>query len=296
MRRTWQGMSVPSPHFLHVIYLSTECNTHMNNALDMAYKTRDISSNRVDYCMDFLGTNFTLDPTNFITHPRVKSRVQNETTVRSVHVDKSAVTQSSTWTSVTLGKMPGRQVIIYDKRWEVIDTHKPFWFNIWNIDKADSSLTVDRVEIRAGKKELQKYNIRNLSQFKAKISDALTHAVHVVRHVLPDDNQSNVSRLTLHPLWQHVQHHVESDLLAYRSYESPNAIREVFRETKRLEYQQQILGNIAGYCACLPESSEALENTIPSIVRDMIEDALRQDDHPFWQSFYRAKERFVFLG
>ena len=51
--------------------------------------------------------------------------------------------------------MPGRQIIVYDKRREAIAKRKLFWFKVWNIERDDPAQKVARIEVRAGKKELK---------------------------------------------------------------------------------------------------------------------------------------------
>ncbi len=90
----------------------------------LGFYTVEISINRVDYCIDFLNANLTLDPTCFVTHARVKRLFHYESNVHEAYVQKTAMAQSDYVKSVTQGKMPGRQVIIYDKRAEVIERRK----------------------------------------------------------------------------------------------------------------------------------------------------------------------------
>jgi len=118
-----------------------------------------ISMNRVDYCIDFLNANLSLDPRHFLAHSRVKKTSHYESKVPNIHVNKSSVAQSDHVQSVTLGKMPGRQVIVYDKRAEVIEKRRTYWFKAWGIDRNDPTLDVYRVEIRAAKRQLNNDNI-----------------------------------------------------------------------------------------------------------------------------------------
>ena len=102
----------------------------MQSLTDTGFMITGISLNRADYCMDFLHVELDLDPKNFIAHSRVTKTTRgylNETSVPLNHVAMSGSAQSDMWKSITIGKMPGRQVIIYDKR--------PFcfYFRCWSI-------------------------------------------------------------------------------------------------------------------------------------------------------------------
>ncbi|WP_160116046.1 hypothetical protein [Candidatus Halocynthiibacter alkanivorans] len=48
--------------------------------------------------------------------------------------------------SVTIGKMPNRQVIVYDKKQAAKDQKTDYWFPAWNIDKDDPATQIWRVE------------------------------------------------------------------------------------------------------------------------------------------------------
>ena len=65
-----------------------------------------------------------------------------------------------------IGKMPGREVTVYDKRADLIAKGKPEWWTIYNdLRKADGKPVLDptdrassqiwRVEVRAGKDHLK---------------------------------------------------------------------------------------------------------------------------------------------
>lgn len=144
--------------------------------IDIGFHTVEISLNRVDYCIDILNAPLTLDPKHFIAHARTTKTAYSE---RCTHV-----TRGDTCETVMIGKSPGRQVVIYDKRAEIISKKKLYWFEIWGIDPRDTSLTIHRVEIRAGKKELKKFSITTWEDFETKIGDVINLAIARVLHVM----------------------------------------------------------------------------------------------------------------
>ena len=85
-----------------------------------------VSINRVDFAVDILAPGFVLDPDAFVFHSRAnrKAIAEFETVETNGHSGRT--------TSVTIGKMPGRQVILYDKREEVLKRRKQEWPMIWN--------------------------------------------------------------------------------------------------------------------------------------------------------------------
>ena len=105
--------------------------------------------------------------------------------------------------SVTIGKMPGRQIIVYDKRREAIDKRKPHWFKVWGINPNDRTKQVWRVKLHAGKAHLRDgWNMRTFADVEAAIGDVFKTALEDVRYVDGHQTDSNVSRQTPHPLWR----------------------------------------------------------------------------------------------
>src|SRR4029077_1301274 len=96
----------------------------------------------------------------------------------------SAVCRGRRLESVTIGKMPGRQIIVYDKRREVVEKRKLLWFRVWGIDPHDTSVQVWRVEMRAGKKELKgRWQIRTFDDVDRAIGDVFLQALVDVRYI-----------------------------------------------------------------------------------------------------------------
>ncbi len=95
--------------------------------LGIRYTADQVSVGRTDFCVDILAPDFDLMPENFVIHSHA-NRADHLTP--DDHLRSNG--KSGRFTSVTVGKTPGRQVILYDKRREVIDTSKPIWWDIWN--------------------------------------------------------------------------------------------------------------------------------------------------------------------
>jgi hypothetical protein len=141
------------------LYETMEC-------LGVALAPEAESISRIDYAMDFLAPQLVLAPEHFVMHSNASWADHSEHPEISVHGRSGRVT------SVTVGKMPGRQVIVYDKRAEVIARHKPGWWEIWNAERLrvgqpplnqddPTECRVWRVELRAGKHHLnERWGIR----------------------------------------------------------------------------------------------------------------------------------------
>ncbi len=143
-------------------------------------------------------------------------------------------------TSVTVGKMPNRQVIVYDKRKEVIARRKVHWWEIWNaglahrgeppLDPKDrEGSQVWRVELRAGKSHLKKrWGGKTWADLDDKLGSLLLKTLAEVRYVTPNSG-SNRSRWPVHSIWDLVRGEVGGDLFEMMCPLDPHAIREVLR-------------------------------------------------------------------
>jgi len=263
---------------------------------DIGFYQCGISLNRVDYCMDFLSLRMEFDPTCFVAHARVNKAVHYGHPPTFKHVDKQVNYKSDRVQSITLGKMPGRQIIIYDKRAEAIVKRSFQWFKIWNIDRHDPSQTVHRVELRAGKNELKNFNIVTLEDFETRIGDLFSKAVHVIRYVNPHVNDTNISRHTSHPLWLHVVDHVQNQLLDFSSGVEPEDFLEVIREEKAREYIQQMKGLGAGYAVCSNTEYEDIPTVLSEEIHDVLQAAISNDNGKFSKTYIRAKDRLRFIN
>lgn len=102
---------------------------HIDDTLEawgIRFLPADVSFARVDFCIDVFAPSFELEPSNFVMHSRAGRRDHISDNEMSVHGN------SGRTGSVTIGKMPNRQVIVYDKRAEVIARSKTYWWAIWN--------------------------------------------------------------------------------------------------------------------------------------------------------------------
>jgi hypothetical protein len=145
---------------LHGLSKTRENLATLCDALGFRIPPDGISINRVDFAVDVLAPGFVLDPDAFLFHSRANRKAIAEVETNG---------RSGRTTSVTIGKMPGRRVIVYDKREEVMKRRKHEWLLIWNanleaaglppLDLADrDASTVWRVELRLGKDALRNRN------------------------------------------------------------------------------------------------------------------------------------------
>ena len=166
--------------------------------------------------------------------------------------------------SVTIGKQPGRQIIVYDKRREAIEKQKLFWFKAWDVDRYDPNLEVWRVEVRAGKREIKdKYQIRRFKDFEAGIGDVTVRALQDVRYLADRQGDSNVTRQEVHPLWISAQTVSVTKLIEYRSGLTPDQFIEIERDRAKELYSKLIIGNAIGYGVSVGLNNEEIVAQLP---------------------------------
>ena len=200
--------------------------------LGIAVPPDGVSLSRIDYALDFLAPSFILNPHQFVMHSNAN---------RADHVEQPEISingRSGRVTSVTVGKMPGRQVIVYDKRAEVIAKHKVGWWEIWNAARQRSgALPLDwenpaesriwRVELRAGKRQLKdNWSLRTWVDLDNRLGDLFAATLDAIRYTQPTDD-TNRSRWPDSALWTQVRHGVDADLFEMRNYASADLIKHV---------------------------------------------------------------------
>jgi hypothetical protein len=175
---------------------------------------------------------------------------------RADHIEEPEVTcngRSGRVTSVTVGKMPGRQVIVYDKRAEVIAKRKVGWWEIWNAARSKAGLPplnpesvsesrVWRVELRAGKHHLkERWNIRTWGDLDARFGDMIAATLDAVRYAEPTGD-SHRARWPPSKLWKLVRLECESDLFEMRNWADPELVKRV----QRSAHDRMLAGQMAG--------------------------------------------------
>jgi len=270
--------------------------------LGVRYGPQQISIARADFCVDILAPDFELQPENFVIHSH---------TNRADHLvadDTRSNGKSGRYTSVTVGKMPGRQVIVYDKRREVIDRQKPLWWDIWDanlarddlpaLDPTDAtSSRVWRVEIRAGKDLLKdRWQIRTWEQFDALFGDLVAEAVQKIRYCEPDPSDSNRARWRNHPFWELATSVASEDLLEMRSHVDPDKIKYVHRKEHIRLILAQITGNSITVAALEGVKDPDLSNWLVENMGPRLKEEAEANRKRAANKLNEAKSRYRFVG
>lgn len=239
-------VSIGSLCLLTLGYQGAKARLH-NTLADMGFRITDLSVNRIDYAVDILAPGFTLDVQNFIMPGQAKARPywSKERKLDDAGNRPKAVIRGRKFESVTIGTMPNRQVIVYDKRRAAIDQRQPYWFEAWGIDKDDPGAQVWRVEIRGGRDALAKRHLkRSYEAIEHDLQHYLLKAASEIRYVTDKHHQKNVSRSTTHPLWKTVT----DALNAFPASHEPQlpearALRMIAEQRKQMA-RKQAFGNL----------------------------------------------------
>ena len=292
---------------------------HVTERLGISYRPDDISISRIDFCTDILHPDFVLSPENFVMHSNAGRRDYITGDDLSVHGKSGRVT------SVTVGKIKNRQVIIYDKREQVIASGKTQWWAIWNntlrklndAETANVTLHRDnaiftypyikelepsdptqsrvwRVEMRAGKDLLKDtWNIRTWSDLFDRFGDLCRQTGEVVRYTDPAPGDTNRARWPNHLLWEIAISEINDDLFEMRSGVDPNPLKEVHQEEHIAMLLRQVTGSSITLAALRQCKADGLAAALDRIAQDM-KDQVRSDPLRAAKQLQDAKDRYVF--
>lgn len=267
--------------------------------IGVAVAIKGESISRVDYAVDMLLPDFDLNPEHMVMHSAMKrSEVKGEGKLRSSG-------KSGKYESVTAGKMPGRQVIIYDKRAEVIQKNKGYWWEIWNawrraaglpqLDRHDvERAQVWRVEVRAGKKYLKdKWGITTWEDLDRLLGNVFLSTLKDIRYKVP---ANGINRFRWHedPVWGVVKGVIKDDLFEMICPADGKIIKKILRAEKQAELQQQFVG-LAATVGVVMGADETQVGELPAMMEKVLREAIDPNVPEFVKKMKRAQERYTFL-
>lgn len=163
------------------------------------------------------------------------------------------------------------------------------------MERDEPDLEVWRVEVRAGKKHLKDvYNIRTLDDFENSIGDTILNNLNHIRYVSEVQTDSNITRRTLHPIWQSALKAASGNLLEHQSGLTSDQIRHVDRTGTASRYEQQTIGNAIGLALSLGISSTNLDALHPDLIANRLRRIIRNDKTSFTNAANRAANRLHF--
>lgn len=246
------------------------------------------SVSRIDFAVDFVSDEFELQPINFIAHWHCNTEVYRDFEPDETDRAYKENFRGGRCLSVRVGTMPGRQVTIYDKRAEQrVKVGSP-WFKIWGFEKDDCPV-VWRVELRAGKKHLEKWDLKTFAEVETHLGDVFGEALANVRLVEARD-PVNVTRSKDHALWPIVREQAASALDAMAAEADAIEVREHCRAEILEMYQKQMVGLGVSYAVLKGESPRSAKDAMKEIfASDWGQFAA--DARSYFQKFKRSSDR-----
>ncbi len=165
-------------------------------AFGIPYVETQLRVARADFAVDFLAPWFEPDREALALPPG--TRITEYTGI----ADTATMASGARVVGLRAGAVANRQLAIYDKRAEVIQTNKMGWLTIWNaaleavnkpvLDLSDRNTSqVWRIELRLGSKQLRnRFEMRNWQDLRDMIGDAFTDALTRLRYCIPTTDRN----------------------------------------------------------------------------------------------------------
>ena len=237
------------------------------------------SVGRVDFAVDFKLTNFVISKEEFVAPPKTMKREEGKGRVETV----------------TIGRYPGKLAVVYDKTCEIIESRKPYWWDIWGLDKENKSFRVWRVELRACKRYLKEsWGVSSYDELEEKLGDIFTDILNKYRMVTRNSTDTNKARRKSSALWQVVGEVVKNVLSDSINGLLPGRIIEVCRKEKIKQYKDLIAGLVSSYAALHNIEEEKIEEVKELIINDLGHHFKHRKDIAL-AAYQRAKKRYIFI-
>jgi predicted GIY-YIG superfamily endonuclease len=249
---------------------------------------------RFDFCVDFiLEDDFIPDPKCFLTHNRSKRRYQGKIANISAE-DFIFIDQGRNIQTITIGKMPNRQITIYNKRKEITVSQKSYWWKFWGINPNKMKSNIWRVEARAGKKELNKWNLRRFSEFEAKAGDVIISMLRDYRYVTPNENDKNRGRWPMQPFWAECISSARDYLDEYICNAERKEIMDGIKEDILKRYKAHLNGVLTSYTAAQGRDISEIPGVLDGVRSDVL-GAVRLNPEKFRKNYQKSEKKFQYL-
>lgn len=204
---------------------------------------------RFDFCIDFQTDEFIPDISAFIGKGRFKKRLLNVDDDNHENFTSEIVFSGRMAKYFRIGSMPNRQVVLYDKISDITEKRKDYWWKLWGIEKAEFKGQIWRIEARAGKKELNKWNLRRFSDFEKMAGDVISSILKDIKYTIPSDTDQNITRWPMAQFWREAISIAEKKLQNHISHAQRKMIIEGYRNQISDQFEKSISGQAVSYAA-----------------------------------------------
>ena len=265
-------------------------------AFDIKYVETQLRVARADFAVDFLAPWFEPDREALIVPPGTK--ITEYTGIE----ETATVASGARVVGLRAGAVANRQLAIYDKRTEVIQTNKLGWLAIWNaaleaagkpaLELRDRGASqVWRFELRLGSKQLRnRFEMRNWQDVHETIGDAFTDALSRIRYCTPAADQ-NRARWPIHELWHHFDAVIGTDLRHNCAGVLPCDVIQANRSAKMRELDAQLSGLLITRAAISDVSAEGFGEFV-DIHIEALKRLIAEHSAPLEDRLARARGRY----
>lgn len=289
-------VSVRAARFLVSTYEDTK-NYIVQTLAQIGCKITDHSVNRVDIALDIHVDDFDLDIAQFVCPARSKLRTcwQNEQYLFDDGEKHSSVMTGAKVRSATIGTMPNRQLILYDKGQAAIDLRQPYWFPVWKLDRETMTGKVWRIEVRAGRGALEKFLVKRTYDFvDSLLPKYVEKTLSDIRYLERRDKDGNVTRAAIHPLWKFAQETAKTILDHRTPPILDNDLKNIIRQQRAKMIQDQVTGCMVRSAAMAGHSAQEIRATLPQIASQAIKQDLAEKGGEWLDK--KTKNTFASLG
>lgn len=242
---------------------------------------------RFDMCFDFETESFIPNPDHVICHNRSKKK-------QLYNNEGELIFSGTGLIYLRIGTMPNRQIVFYDKIKEITEKNKKYWFKIWDINPKNFRKKIWRIEARAGKKELNKWDLRTFGDFENKAGDVIAAILKDNKYVIPN-NDKNRSRWPLAEFWVNAINEVNKNFNNFISHAKRNEIISVIRKEKIETYKKHIAGMATPLSVALGnESISEIPGVLDGVKKDL---ELLEKLNPslLTKKKKQSEDKFIFL-
>lgn len=244
---------------------------------------------RVDYCIDFVMLE-PFQPTykNFVCHGRTKKNERGK-----LEYDQIATGQGVE--TLTVGKMPNRQVTLYNKLKEISVSHKSYMWQFWGIEKEEFNKEIWRLEIRAAKKELNKWNLRRFGDLEQIIGNVFLKILNDYKYTKPNLNDKSPHRWPKSTLWLKAENAIKKNLFNYISKTNEEIILKIIKNEAQDQCEKAIKGYLMRLGAIMGKDASEIPGVLELVEAQLLEE-IAENPHRFAQKYNKKEEKIGFLG
>ena len=248
---------------------------------------------RLDFCIDFKTDLFIPEITGFIGKGRFKKRLINSD-------DKSNPLSEIIYTGQSpryfrIGSMPNRQVVLYDKLLEISEKRKSYWWDIWGIKKSKFKGQIWRVEARAGKKELNNWNLRRFADFDKMVGDVFVGILEDIKYTHPSLTETNISRWPVADFWQKARDIAKNKLENHISNAQRKMILEGIRKEIRDRFEKSIIGQTVSLTALLGMDVSEIPAVL-EVFGEVMMERINQNKKKFQEKHKNSTDKYAHLN